>query len=273
MIELREAGPSDADAIRALRDRCFPDDDPEKFFPRGPAFVAADDARIVAHLALLEQKYVIRGIRTPAFLAVDAMTDPDYRGRGLFTRVAAFTRDHLGGRLSVAWQIRKVVLPAMMRTGWMPRLRAPVLIRPLVFGKPDSSVRVISPQSTFDFFAKSEAYEERTPAWMRERYRNCEVLGNDDAFLATRRVPLRGIDTLAIVDIAWRDVRAARAVLRHALACARTRLAATLVTTAHPAFGFFLRHGFVPGPHWFRFLVNGSVDARWALSWADTDHV
>ena len=57
------------------------------------------------------------------------------------------------------------------------------------------------------------------------------------------------------------------------------RLAAALLSWRHPALPLLLRMGFLPSPHRFRFLVNvfdPRIDAKktkWALSWADTDHL
>jgi hypothetical protein len=72
------------------------------------------------------------------------------------------------------------------------------------------------------------------------------------------------------VDVAWRQGRARDAA---ALLHSDATLHAALVTPAHPAFGWFLRRGFLPGPHRFRLLARGVIEAKWALSWGDTDHL
>ena len=131
MIAFREAKPAD---VVELRRRCFPEDDLER--PR-PArmFVAEDEGRPVAALGFIPQTYVIGGNEYAGALAVDAMTDPAYRKQGLFRRVAQFARDAIREQyaLSTAWQIRPAVLGGMTAAGWAPVLRAPVLVKPLLW--------------------------------------------------------------------------------------------------------------------------------------------
>jgi GNAT superfamily N-acetyltransferase len=105
-----------------------------------------------------------------------------------------------------------------------------------------------------------------------------DVIGGEEAYLAGRKTKLKGFDTYSIVDLAWRDAREARALLRDAIEEAKGQhcaLVAALVSRHHPAFGMFLRRGFLPGPHWFRLLVHPPELAkeRWPVMWADTDHL
>src|SRR5207302_5341208 len=88
-------------------------------------------------------------------------------------------------------------------------------------------------------------------AWISWRYYESprwiyDIMCTEDAYLITRETKLKGIDTLAIVDVAWRNGGAgeASALLREALRSTPVRLAATLVTRAHPAYWWFVRHGF-----------------------------
>ena len=296
MIELREATPADREAILALRGRCFPGDDPEKRDPRfwewefrgGRMFIAEDGGRAVAHLGFLPQTYMLEGQRVPSLLAVDAMTDPEYRGQRLFARVATFARERIAPHVafSGAWQIRKAVAGGMRAGGWAEAGAARVLIRPFVyaFGGDGAATRDVEQMSAIagDFFGAgrgdTHGHVDRSPEWLRWRYFDnplwrYDVIATDDAWLVTRRTKLKGIDTLAIVDVAWRRERDASALLARALRTAKTTLAATLVTRAHPAYWWFVRHGFLPGPHRFRFLVTHGVRSNWALAWGDTDHL
>ena len=295
MTELREATPADRDAILALRARCFPDDDPEKRDPRfwdwefrgGRMFIAEDRGRAVAHLGFVSQTYVVGGERVPSFLAVDAMTDPEYRGRGLFTRVTLHARDALATSVafSSGWRIRPGAAAGMRAGGWNEVEGARVLIRPFTkaMGGDGSETAdvVLMADVAREFFA--DGFVERTPAWLSWRYFEnplwrYDVTATDGAWLVTRRTRLKGCDTLAIVDVAWRRGRSrdAKALLARALRRSHATLAATLVTTAHPAYGWFLRRGFMPGPHRFRLLLNDfSLRAlpKWELAWGDTDHL
>ena len=298
MIEIREAGAQDRDAILALRKRCFPNEDVEKQEPsfwdwefgRGRMFVAAEGERAVAHLGFVPQTWRIDGQTYDGMLAVDAMTDPDYRRQGLFHRVAAFARDALKDSvaLSTAFQIRDAVLPPMEANGWRTVLRAPVLVkvnvgrtyaRPIEFPELRGAIA--------EEFLTRVAHVQRSDEHLRWRFADkalYRIDATDDAYVVSRRTMLRGYDTLAIADIAWRPgkTRDARVLLAEVLARGRgegVRLAVALVSLSHPAMPALVRSGFLPSPHRFRFLVNAFDErirvsrARWALTWADTDHL
>lgn len=262
---LREATAADAPGILDLRRRCFPEDEIEKHFPIARAFLAEAEGRAVAHLGFVEQTYVLGGVEHPGVLAVDAMTDPAFRGQGLFSRVAGFARDAIRSdyALSTAWQIRPAVLPAMVSNGWLPVLRAPVFVRPQLFrGVVEERQSYLSGQAGLPLLHR--------PRWRFEApYYTCTEN------LVTRETVLEGYRTLAIVDLTPQ----AKGELKAAFRSSTSRLAAALLSWRHPALPLLLRMGFLPSPHRFRFLVNAfdprieAKGARWALSWADTDHL
>jgi GNAT superfamily N-acetyltransferase len=298
MIEIAEVGEESRDAILALRVRCFPDEDREKQDPsfwqwefgRGRMFVARDRSRVVAHLGFVPQTWRIDGASHAGMLAVDAMTDPDYRRQGLFHRVAAFARESLKNSiaLSTAFQIRDAVLPPMEANGWRTILRAPVLVKVNVgraFAKPVELPELKG--AIAEEFLTRVAHVERTDAHLQWRFAANSLYridASDNAYVVSRRTTLRGYDTLAIADIGWRpgSSREGRVLLAEVLARGRSegvRLAATLLSLSHPAMSAMVRSGFLPSPHRFRFLVNAFDErirvsrARWALTWADTDHL
>jgi GNAT superfamily N-acetyltransferase len=260
MIGFREATSADAPAILELRRRCFPGDGMEKPRP-SRTFVAEDDGRPVAHLGFIPQTYVIDGHEYAGALAVDAMTDPEYRKQGLFRRVAAFARDAIRDEyaLSTAWQIRPAVLGSMIATGWAPILRAPVFMKPLVFPSFPSPRRGDGEVRGGASYAHVRLAPDRFDAPYYFRNDTC----------VTRETTLKGQPTLAILDLTARPV----------LPRTTARLAAALLTWRHPCVPLLLRSGFLPSPYRFRFLVNvfdtriDAKRARWALTWADTDHL
>jgi GNAT superfamily N-acetyltransferase len=137
-MPLREATAADMEAILELRARCFGEVDAEKRdprfwhweFDRARCFVGEeDDGRIVTHIALVPVTYAVNGTNVEGAMAVDAMTSPDARGRGWFSRVIAHATESAPA-LSTAYQIRKPVLGAMLRSGWVAVERVPVLVRP-----------------------------------------------------------------------------------------------------------------------------------------------
>lgn len=300
-IAFREVAPEFRDAILALRTRAFPDDDREKQDPRfwdwefggGRMFVALDGDRVVAHLGFVPQTYVVGGRAVRGMLAVDAMTDPDYRRQHLFSRVAQLARETLRHEvaLSTAWQIREAVLPAMVQNGWEPVARASVLVRPLGWGREGGELPVHGSAdglSALNFFGRA-AHQPRSSEFLSWRFGanplwRYTIDRADGAYLITRRTPLRGHDTLAIADVGWEPGREveAKILLRDAVRRAREaglRFAAALSTLSHPAMPILVRAGFLPSPHRFRLLVNVFDEtlpvarARWGMSWADTDHL
>ena len=258
MISFREAA---WDEVQDLRRRCFPEDATEKPHP-SRSFIAEDEGKAVAHLGFIPQTYVIDGNEYAGALAVDAMTDPAYRKQGLFRRVAAFARDAIRDEyaLSTAWQIRPAVLGSMIAAGWEPILRAPVFVKPLLR-------RVPSPRRSGERVRvrgdANHAHVKVTPdRFAAPYYTTTETC-------VTRETTLKGRPTLAIVDFTAKPV----------LPPTNLRLAAALVTWRHPLLPKLLLSGFLPSPYRFRFLVNvfdpriDAKRARWALTWAATDHL
>jgi len=223
------------------------------------------------------------------------MTDPDYRRQHLFSRVVECARDTLreSVQFSCAFQIREAVLPAMMRGGWRPAARAFVLVRPLWSGVALLRGSAVSQRAGGTEQPSNRATEQpippitRLPNFLHWRFLehplwHYDIHANDDAYVVTRRTILRGLDSVAIADLGWRahGERAGRALLREVFAKGRAegaKVAAVLITLGHPALPTLVRSGFLPSPHRFRFLVNTFGRTlerkRWALTWADTDHL
>lgn len=274
--------------ILALRARCFGDVDREKLdpafwdweFARGPLgparIVTEEDA---SHIAMVPLSYAIDGEVVRGELAVDAMTAPEARGRGLMTRVV---RQATQG-VATAYQIRDEILGAMLRGGWTVAEKVPVLVKPAWFSWGKAEAESIGPEEMARIATQQGCSVARTADFLRWRFFEnprwtYRVTGNGGAYLVARRTTLKGFDTMAIVDLAWRDRKAAKALLSEVVRHAKSEgctLAAALVSRAHPAFGLFILHGFMPGPHRFRLLVHPPELARktWRVMWADTDHL
>ena len=319
-LRFRIATIADREAILDLRRRCFPDDDAEKMdsrfwnwqfleAPAGPGMIALAeiDGRPAAHAAFLPQTYVVEGALVPAAMAMDAMTHPELQGRGVFTSLQAFAVREAESRFQfgTAFQIRPPSLSPMLRSGWVSRLRVPVLVRPVSLRKlvatstgmetsAEAEASAVELAATAaEFFEPNLIHQHRPAEYFSWRYLENPVWRYDVrarrigrevvAYLITRRTTLKGFYTLAVVDIAWRSghKREAARLVRDALRRTGAQLAAAFITTGHPAFSLFLRAGFVPGPHRFRLLLHELGQStivplrqlRWALMWADTDHL
>ena len=291
-MQYREATAADRDAILALRRECFGDVDPEKAdprfwhweFERARMFAGEENGSLATHIALLQWPHAIDGKVVSGALAVDAMTAPSARGKGAFTKVVQQAMSQSRQTVATAYQIRSAVLGAMLRGGWAVAAKVPVLVRPAITLRRPSLQPVGKFEPWMSELGPRDGCIARTAEFIRWRffenprwaYRVTAM--NESAYCVTRRTKLKGFDTLAIVDLAWNDKRAAKALLRDAIGQARAEgcdLVAALVSRRHPAFGMLLRHGFLPGPHWFRLLVHPPEQASrpWRVMWADTDHL
>ncbi len=98
-LALRPATPSDREEVLALLGRSLGSDgDPrypalfawkhdENVFGPSPMWVATDAGRVVAFRAFMRWEFERGGRVLRAVRAVDTATDPDYQGKGLFTRL------------------------------------------------------------------------------------------------------------------------------------------------------------------------------------------
>jgi len=315
-MEIREATPDDRERILALRERCFGDVDAEKRDPRffdwefahAKAFVAGEN-ELATHIALVPMPFNINGEKIDGAIAVDAMTSPDARGAGWFTRAvgAAIEQTKDTFTIATAYQIRGAVLGAMLRNGWQIAATLPVLVRPAsllalahlppIGKRGGEAAKLLSKDDTPRMAAVAKAFAhgatvDRNEQWLTWRffenpfwkYRVTGVERNGElvAYLVARRTTLKGFDTYAVVDLAWTDKAAARELLKDLVAEAKwchCELLAALVSRHHPALPLLLARGFMPGPHRFRLLVHpmaGRIDVsnlRWSIMWAETDHL
>ncbi len=293
-VHFREATAADRERILALRMRCFGDVDREKLdprfwdweFARARMFVGEGDDELATHLALLNLPHMLDGAQVPGALAVDAMTSPAARGQGAFTGVVTAAMTASDHTVATAYQIRSAVLGAMLRGGWAVATRVPVLLRPAFTWREQARLPLLRRDDVtwMSELGGRDGCIARTPEFLSWRFFEnphweYRVTGiRDAAYLVTRRTTLKGLDTLAVVDVAWREKRTAKRLLHDAIAHARAErctLVAALVSRRHPAFGMLLRTGFLPGPHWFRLLVHPREHASrpWRVMWADTDHL
>jgi GNAT superfamily N-acetyltransferase len=303
-MRIREGSEADREAILALRRAAFPHDDVEKQsaafwdweFASARVFVAEEGGRVVGHLGFVPQEYEREGATVPAMLACDAMVDPAMRRRGVFSALAqeATAEVRRSVPLVVAYQIRKAVLPAMTGAGYRVEAVAPVVLRvtfamparsgaretrsdPVILSRGDGEGSQNATDRSLRSFASLRMTKEfvewrfeRNPAWTYAVWRE------GDAYVVTRDSRLKGILTHCLVDFDG-EPRPLRRAIRASIADARKRgvpLTAALVSLAHPHFWTLVRCGYLPGPHRFRFLVHSDAPpAKWALTWASSDHV
>ncbi len=143
-LELRRARDDDRDAIldllrrslgREVDDRyqaLFEWKHVENAFGPSPAWVACDGARLAGYRALMRWEFsggdrVLHTVR-----AVDTATDPDYQGRGIFTRLTLHAIDELAqeGVDFVFNTPNDQSRPGYLKMGWEVVGRLPTLVRP-----------------------------------------------------------------------------------------------------------------------------------------------
>lgn len=307
MYQFREATARDRAAILALRERVYGDVDPEKRDPRfwhwefakARVFVGEDlenGRAIVTHLALVPIAGCDPSVR--CVVAVDAMTAPEARRGGAYGGLVAHLNAAVRDDFDAihGFQIRQAVLGSMLRNGWVSAESIPILVRPaslrgLLKMNVASRAHINGAETLRRKHAAEMAMLARTREFIQWRFFDnprwtYRVTGARDregrlvAWLVSRHTTLKGFDTLAIVDLAFTDRRAARSLIRDAIAEARSfgcALLAAFASRAHPARALLRRSFFLPGPHRFRLLVYsfGRPPRRepWQVTWADTDHL
>lgn len=88
---------------------------------------------LIGYYAFVPQEYTIRGKTYTAGLPVDAMIDPNYRRKGIFSKLQEFAIKNTALDFLIGYTIRKEVLPAELKGGYVIAKKIPVYIFPLQF--------------------------------------------------------------------------------------------------------------------------------------------
>jgi GNAT superfamily N-acetyltransferase len=143
-LEIRRASGADLDAIVALARRSLGWDaeDDARFFqwkhfenPFGdsPMWTATSNGRVVGFRAFLRWQFTNRdGVDLRAVRAVDTATDPDFQGRGIFTRLTLHGVDELAdeGVEAVFNTPNSKSRPGYLKMGWHVVGRPEVTVKP-----------------------------------------------------------------------------------------------------------------------------------------------
>ena len=143
-LEIRRATPSDRAAILHLGTRTLGwlgDAEEDAFFAwkheqnpfgRSPMWVACDGDRVVGFRTFLRWEFTVQARSVPVVRAVDTATDPEYQGRGIFTRLTRTALDELRdeGVEMVFNTPNSNSLPGYLKMGWQVVGRLPVAILP-----------------------------------------------------------------------------------------------------------------------------------------------
>lgn len=202
-IDVREAGPGDEQGILELHRRAFGRAISVEHWrwKRELSFVAADGSRIVAHYGASPRRFWIDGREVIAAAGADAMTDPEYRRRGLFFQVTSLAQETMRAR-GVAFELGIPTSTWGSRVealGWETLFPMQTLIRPLLLPPLPRALRavpVLVADERFDelwSIHRDEfvASQIRDRAWVSWRYLaspdlKYRVLSTGEAWVALR---------------------------------------------------------------------------------------
>ena len=142
-LEVRPATGSDREEVLALLGRSLGSDgDPrypalfawkhdENVFGPSPMWVATDAGRVIAFRAFMRWEFERGGRVLRAVRAVDTATDPDYQGKGLFTRLTMLGLDEMraDGVDFVFNTPNSQSRPGYLKMGWREVGRVPAAVR------------------------------------------------------------------------------------------------------------------------------------------------
>jgi GNAT superfamily N-acetyltransferase len=149
-IEVRPATGGDDRAVLALLGTSLgwvPDEQHAAFFawkhrqnPAGasPAWVALHGERVVGYRTFVRWEFAQAGRAVAVVRAVDTATHPDYRGRGIFSRLTrhALASLHEEGVAFVFNTPNQRSRPGYLKMGWQPVARLAVGLRPCSLAAP-----------------------------------------------------------------------------------------------------------------------------------------
>lgn len=99
-------------------------------FGRSFMILAEADDRVVGLRAFMRWRFLLRGRAVDAVRAVDTATDPDFQGRGIFTRLTLAALEELGGQAEMVFNTpNDKSLPGYLKMGWSVVGRIPVRVR------------------------------------------------------------------------------------------------------------------------------------------------
>ena len=143
-LEYRRAADADRDAILELLRRSLGREVDDRYqalfdwkhvenaFGPSPAWVACEGPRLAGFRVLMRWEFLDAGRVVRAVRAVDTATDPDYQGRGIFTRLTLQAIDELAHE-EVAFVFNTPndqSRPGYLKMGWQVVGQLPTLVRP-----------------------------------------------------------------------------------------------------------------------------------------------
>ena len=270
--------------------------------PVGPRIIALaeddENGRIVGVLGASTYRTMVRGAETLATLPLWAVTDPDYRGRGIFQQlngeVERAARE-AGATIELGFTNRMAGPIYIAKLGWLDVHRLRVWARPLLPmpGRRSGCVHNLNSVAKMDNFVADQenSYQAvmsrlrnhfvRDTAYLNWRYadapRPYTGIRSRNGYAVVGRKELKGNDVAYVADLVAPTFRETRWLLRRAIRAARgARALLALLPAIHPA--AYVSMGFVPPPQTIR-LIGHALDGElplgrgaWHFTLGDTDY-
>jgi GNAT superfamily N-acetyltransferase len=260
-------------------------------FGRSVMLVAASDGRIVGLRAFLRWRFRVGDRTVEAVRAVDTVTDPEFRGRGVFSTLTRAGLKEVRGNTGFVFNTpNEKSLPGYLKMGWQIVGRVPVSVRvrrpvsfvrhlagsragraaPAVHASP--AAKVLGESGVADLLERAETWEgfatPRTQEYLRWRYAEAPLLdyravaARDEGRiggLALFRVRPRGRmweTTVAEIIVPAGDGRTAGRLLRAVVGAAAVDHLTCSFPPSSAAARATRRMGFLRSPRGVTLVVN-----------------
>lgn len=259
---------------------------------RRNVFLALDAERVAGMVGVSLYRAMVDGRESLVGLPVWVVTDPDYRGRGIFQQLnvagAEAVREQ-GAVLELGFTNRAAGPLYLSKLGWSDVDWLRIWARPLVpvVGGRGACVR------THNFVVQQEnAYEELAPglpnhfvrdaAYLNWRYvdapRPYTIVPSRNGYAVVGRKRFKGVDCAFVADLVAPTFRETRWLLRRCVRAARgARVLLALLPSVHA--GAYLSAGFVPTPTKIHLIGLSLGDSplptgsgSWHFTLGDTDY-
>jgi GNAT superfamily N-acetyltransferase len=289
--------PSRLDGVLRLFDKAYGEAPPPEEFawwfdgnPVGPrtVFLADDGGRVAGVLGASFYRAVVEGGETLAALPLWAVTDEDYRGRGIFQRLNAAVEEAAraaGATLELGFTNPLAGPIYVSKLGWSDVHRPRLWARPLFGrGRAEEGVDRFGEHEERAYRAvagRLRSHFVRDAAYLNWRYadspRAYTLLRSANGYAVVGRKRLRGLATAFVADLVAPTVAETRALLRSCVRAARgARVLLALLPAVHAR--AYLAAGFVPTPETIRLIGNSlggplPLGAKaWHFGLGDTDY-
>ena len=94
-------------------------------------YACYSDSEMVGYYAAIPYRYKIGEKETPIGMVCDVMTSSKHRGKGIFTKMGAYSTNELASKIpfTMGYPIRKEVIPGHLKVGWKIPFSLPLYMK------------------------------------------------------------------------------------------------------------------------------------------------